>query len=894
MKLTQGVILLIIWMTSFQVFSQQNLLERAVTIDFNNLSVIEALDQLMKETDYIINYVPSEVPKTRKISKSYQKRALGSIIKDVWGNDKIILRERGTVISIKDNSQKSKETKKSSLLGSVMDDKGEPIPFATVAINGTTQGVVANENGNFQIKSLDVGTNSLTISSTGYQTQEVTVEVRSEQVTNVFAKLTRSVSKLDEVVITAKSESRRRSVLPIQIASIDTRILKAEATNTIGILTRVSGVRVRQYGGLGSPAEVQLNGLTGNAVRRYYNGIPLELLSGGIQLNNIPVNAIDRIDVYKGVMPIDIGTDALAGGINVVPKEVYSSYLDASYEFGSFNTHVIALNGAKLINNRFFLAFNGFFNYSNNNYKMRNTPVARFETFTNSQGNEQTRIVESIETVERFHDQHTSSFSEVQIGANNLNWSDRIVLSTGFSQRVDEIQHGLRVNTRPAGEVERDNQAFFQNIKFEKTFINKLNLKYFGNYAIVNDSRKDSTRNLYNWSGEIETAEKLSDGAEILDSPSLREGRTFVTVHRLATEYTFLKNYALGVSNFFAFQRITGNDRIAQRVPVENPTIDPNTLPSSLRRNILAAQLSGNWIDKKLETIIFGKYYSYFNRSSDFNQSGATIVFPPVVQADHRFGYGAGVKFSLDDNRFLRIGYESAIRIPTGREVFGDFVGITSNLSLRPEQSDNLNIGLFYRYNFSKNRFASLQVDWFLRDQQDLIRLQIPLNPNAPAKYINQSEVEAQGVEVAFKSRPLERLTVDLSFTFQDVINSEAPNTNNTNNAGEPIPNIPQLFYNLGLRYRFDSPFNSSDQLTLFSYYNHVEEFSLIFEGGVRNDRNFIPTQNQLDSGVSYRLAESGFTFSLQVNNVTNAKLFDNYRIPRPGRNYRMKVRFEI
>ncbi|MEM6814144.1 MAG: Plug domain-containing protein [Bacteroidota bacterium] len=88
------------------------------------------------------------------------------------------------------------------------------------------------------------------------------------------------------------------------VASIDLLPLKAEATNTIGILTRISGVRVRQSGGFGSPAQIQLNVLSGNSVRQYYDGIPLELLNGGIQLNNIPVNTIDRIDVYKGIMPI--------------------------------------------------------------------------------------------------------------------------------------------------------------------------------------------------------------------------------------------------------------------------------------------------------------------------------------------------------------------------------------------------------------------------------------------------------------------------------------------------------------------------------------------------------------------------------------------------------------
>mgnify|MGYP001791702693 CR=1 FL=1 len=781
-----------------------------------------------------------------------------------------------------------------NLQGTITDDKNNPLPGATVIVVGTTKGVTTNSDGFFEIKNLEAGTYLIEASSIGYLKESRKVKLRSSEFVKVNFSLTEDIQQLNEVVVTGKSESTELNEQPIQITSIDTRGLKAEATNTIGILTRASGVRVRQAGGLGSTAEVQLNGLTGNAVRQYYDGIPLELLGGGISLNNIPVNAIDRIDVYKGVMPIDIGTDALAGGINVIPKEIYTSYLDASYEFGSFNTHVIAVNGAKMLNERLFVAFNGFYNYSDNNYQMRDIPVVSFETFTNIQGNEQSRVVESIETVERFHNQHQSSFSEIQLGAYDLKWADRFVLSTGFSQRFDEIQHGARVNTRPVGEAERDNQAFYQNIQFEKNFSDRFQLRYFGNYAIIKDGVNDSTQNLYNWSGEIETAEIRTDGTELLAEPSQRNGRTFVTVHRLTGEYKFLENYQLNVSNFHAFQRITGNDPLARQVPLDNPTTDPNTLPSELSRNILAAQLSGNWFNKKIETLAFGKYYTYSNSASDFDQAGGSVIFDPIVQSNEQFGFGAGLKLSVDEDRFLRVGYEQAIRIPTSGEVFGDFITIEPNFSLRPEQSNNLNVGIFYRHRFSNNRFVSLQVDWFLRDQQDLIRLQVPGNPNAPAQFINQAAVEAQGIETSFKTTPIRNLSIDINFTYQDVINAEEPNAANTNDAGKPIPNIPTLFYNAGIRYRFANPLSDEDRITLFSYYNHVQEFSLIFEGAIRNDQNFIPTQDQIDSGLSYELSDTGFTFSLQVNNVLDADLFDNYRIPRPGRNYRFKIRYQI
>lgn len=781
---------------------------------------------------------------------------------------------------------------KTSIKGKITDTDGEPLIGATVIVHGAGIGKVTDKAGNYVINDLRPGKYKLEASSLGYAKYIREVDIEKSVALKVDFKLKEDMTQLREILITEKSESTVLNESPIKITSIDTKVLKAEATNTIGILTRAAGVRVRQSGGLGSNAEIQLNGLTGNAVRQYYDGVPLELLGGGIQLNNLPVNAIDRIDVYKGVMPIDIGTDALAGGINVVPKEIDVSYLDASYEIGSFNTHVVALNGAKVSDNGLFIAFNGFFNYSDNDYEMQDIEVHRSELVVFPNGSQAIDIEESIENVTRFHNQHQSSFAELQIGKNNLPWADKIALSTGFSQRFDEVQHGVIVGPRPFGEFEVGNKAFFQNLKYQKNFNDKLTLRYFGNYAIIQQDINDSTQNLYNWSGEAETLEVLGKGAELLPNPSLRKGRTFTTVHRLSGSYDFWNNYQLSLSNFFAYQRITGNDSEARMVPLQNPTVDPNTLPSSLRRNIAAAQLSGNWLENRLEAMVFGKYYSFNNTSSDFEQAGETVIFDPITQSDDQFGFGSGLKLSLDEDRFLRVSYERAVRIPSGAEVFGDFIAIGPNFNLRPEISNNLNVGFFYKYNFSSERFVSLQLDWFLRDQTDLIFLEVSGNPAAQARFINLNQVEANGVEFTLKTAPLKNLNLDLSFTSQDIINAEEANASNSNGAGVSLPNRPLLFYNLGLRYSFDNPFRSEDKFTFFSYYNYVSEFSFIQQGRIQNDDFLIPTQTQMDAGISYKLADSGVTFSLQINNVTNAEVFDNFRIPRPGRNFRFKIRY--
>ena len=547
-RLRLHMLLLVLFGIGQRVGAQQNPMDQKVSIVFEGVSAVQALKQLGAKTGYFFNYANSDLDANRSISRIYQGERLESIIKDIWGNPNVQIRVSGRTVDIQ-SSRSNSSKQKGTIMGKVTDNFNAPVPFASVILKNTPFGASSDENGNFSFTAPS-GTYTIATKVIGYQETEKSITISPNKTVITSLIITEQSEQLNEVVVTGKTESAKIAQQPIPVTSIDVNPLKAEATNTIGVLTRASGVRVRQSGGLGSRAQIQLNGLTGNSVRQYYDGIPLELLSGGIRLNNIPVNAIDRIDIFKGIMPIDIGTDALAGGINVVPKRFYNSYLEASYELGSFNTHIVSFNAAKVLKEHFFVALNGFFNYSDNNYSMRNIPVASFETFTNAQGNEQQRIVESIETVERFHDQHRSSFAEVQVGIRDLKWADEAILSTGFTQRFDEFQHGVRVEPRPAGEVTLENRAFFQNLKFEKEIKTDLLLKYFGNYTIVREEARDSTQNLYNWFGAIETAQTLANGAEILAEPSLRDGRTFVTAHRLSVEYTFLSDYKLNLSNF--------------------------------------------------------------------------------------------------------------------------------------------------------------------------------------------------------------------------------------------------------------------------------------------------------------------------------------------------------
>ena len=141
-------------------------------------------------------------------------------------------------------------------------------------------------------------------------------------------------------------------------------------------MNRTTGIKVREEGGVGSDFDLSINGMSGNSIRYFLDGIPLDTKGSGVSLANLPVNIIDRIEIYKGVVPASLGTDALGGAINIITKQEKKNYLDVSYGIGSFHTHKADLN-AQFVEPRTGLIIKPTFgvNYSKNDYMMRDVEV---------------------------------------------------------------------------------------------------------------------------------------------------------------------------------------------------------------------------------------------------------------------------------------------------------------------------------------------------------------------------------------------------------------------------------------------------------------------------------------------------------------------------------------
>ena len=139
--------------------------------------------------------------------------------------------------------------------------------------------------------------------------------------TQAPAVVPRPVRTLPEVRIERArilSDARRR--LPTAFVT-DVRVdASGRALETLSeTLGQAAGVRIVQYGGLGAFSTVSLRGSPPGQVAIYLDGVPLTSAAHGVvNLADLPVTAVDRVEVYRGISPLSLGVATPGGAINLV------------------------------------------------------------------------------------------------------------------------------------------------------------------------------------------------------------------------------------------------------------------------------------------------------------------------------------------------------------------------------------------------------------------------------------------------------------------------------------------------------------------------------------------------------------------------------------------------
>ena len=126
---------------------------------------------------------------------------------------------------------------------------------------------------------------------------------------------------LQNVEVTGKSKTQRLREGALAVNAIDVRSMASSIHSISELVDRTAGVKVREEGGMGSDFDLSINGMTGSSVRYFLDGVPLDTKGSGLTLANIPVSIIDHVEVYKGVVPTWLSSDALGGAGGVLSAD---------------------------------------------------------------------------------------------------------------------------------------------------------------------------------------------------------------------------------------------------------------------------------------------------------------------------------------------------------------------------------------------------------------------------------------------------------------------------------------------------------------------------------------------------------------------------------------------
>ena len=154
----------------------------------------------------------------------------------------------------------------------------------------------------------------------GYATVERTVTLQAGERQKLNIKMHQKDMELAEVKVEA-SHVGRINKSAFNAVAVDLKSMAGLNKNLAEVLTTVPGVKLRETGGMGSDMQLMLDGFTGKHVKVFIDGVPQEGAGTALNLNNLPVNFAERIEVYRGVVPVGFGTDALGGVINIVTNQ---------------------------------------------------------------------------------------------------------------------------------------------------------------------------------------------------------------------------------------------------------------------------------------------------------------------------------------------------------------------------------------------------------------------------------------------------------------------------------------------------------------------------------------------------------------------------------------------
>ncbi|MCP3099472.1 TonB-dependent siderophore myxochelin receptor MxcH [Myxococcus sp. K15C18031901] len=680
---------------------------------------------------------------------------------------------------------------------------------------------------------------------------------------------------LDAIDVTVEGESvvnrRRGSAEAVRV--IETETVRREAADMGLVLSRTEGVGVRRAGGLGSRSRFSLAGLSNDQIRFFIDGVPLELAGYGPDFANVPVNLAQRMEVFQGVVPVRFGADALGGAVQIVTTEnLRASALSASYELGSFETHRVTASAQRYTEaTGLLLRGSAFFDSSPNDYAVD-------VTVEDDLG----RVLPA--RLPRFHDAFRAGGGGLEVGYADRPWARRFILRAFASASTQEIQHDATM-TSAYGEVDSANVSGGATLRFEQTYGERLVVDAVGGYVYRRSRLTDLGRCAYDWFGRCVV--ELPQPGELEDRAIDRRVGQHTGFARINLGWSLARDQGLRLALAPTWVGREGEDRALIGASV----VDPLTGKRSIFNLVTGVEYEFDALDERLENIAFAKNYLQLARAERLLPDN---TFTPANRDSVRFGVGDSLRYRVNGWLMAKAAYEWATRLPRPDELFGDGILIDTNLDLKPEASHNLNLEV--ALDAGQTRLGGFRgsVMGFTRLADQLILL---VGREGYFTYKNVYAARSLGVMgAAGWTSPGQFLSLDGNVTWQDFRNTSSEGTFGTFD-GQRIPNQPSLLANGSARVQLTGLATSRDELSLTWHARYTHAFFRGWEKlGASGSKQELPSQLIHSLALTYvtRPASATLSWTVDVQNLTDADAFDFYGVQRPGRSVFAKVVAEL
>lgn len=747
-----------------------------------------------------------------------------------------------------------------TLKGKVTDKStGEPLIGAGVYIKSLQKGTTSDNQGRYQLD-LKSGTYEISVEYLGYETRTQQIAL-SRKETTLDMTLVPSSEQLEEVTVMGKSEAHqtREKAMPVSVISMED--MKGIVGNISDVLSKTSGMQVRMSGGEGSSSRLSVRGLEGKRIGYFMDDLALNDNNEAMDINDIPIDFIERIEIYKGVVPARLGGSSIGGAVNFVMKEFPARYADASYSFGSFNTHKANFTFRRN-KNGYKGSIGGYYTHADNDYRME-LPL------------------QEGRYINRDHD----GYEKLTLGGTFVStrwWFDEVEFEGIFITSKKEIQ-GIEYNIQEA-ESHSKIGVFNNHIKKKDFLLEGLRLDMNNALTYSVYQFRDTASTRYDWDG-TPYAPVSGYGGEINGYNS--NNKTLTVFQRTNLDYVINAQHSLTLSSQYRFARGIPQDTLRDKIVGYQAAFN-----SKIHNWVAGLSYEFSTPNGKFTNMLTGRFY-YYNMETrlipDLGSDGYTPQLISNKKSD--WGFSEALRYRFTPEWLVKASVSYDVRLPSEQELIGDGFLIEAAGNLNPEHNTSFNLGFMYDNNKASHRFQ-LEVNAFAMYLKDMIRL---TGGALQSKYENFGKMRTLGAELEVKWDATRWLYLWGNVTYQDLRDTrkyQPGSTVENPTKGDRVPNIPYLFANAGIELHRENFFGGKGQNTrLFADCSYVDEYLYDFEQSIYQERR-IPRATTLNAGVEHSFCNRTIFLKFQMNNITGEQIFSEFNRPLPGRNFSVKLRY--